>query len=375
LECLESFVVNCPKCGFLQEERIDCRKCGVVFSKYLALRGQNPAMPPDVPAPQNNFNASAEGSPEEPPELLEIRRFLKDVQQRFNELEFERAERRRIGGELRSLEARLEENLDRISALEEGMEQSLSALAALPEPPSRGEFAELRKEVSAIDIEAIGRRIERVEQGLATCIDALARLADPGVHEQLTRLDARLTSVEAAAANSAQVKAEPPPDSVLKELGELKAALQNVTLRYSEIGELKKNHLVLRDMLESLEQSTASLRKEALSFNTAKAADLEKEVLALRAELRQWCGRIDGLEARLPDSEEESETAAHKEIALLREEFLQGQTQLQILQKQFESLVEPRTQAAGASSQGEMSGIRENLDEIRRFMSTLSHKL
>jgi chromosome segregation ATPase len=214
-----------------------------------------------------------------------------------------------------------------------------------------------------------------VEQGLATCIDALARLADPGVHEQLTRLDARLTSVEAAAANSAQVKAEPPPDSVLKELGELKAALQNVTLRYSEIGELKKNHLVLRDMLESLEQSTASLRKEALSFNTAKAADLEKEVLALRAELRQWCGRIDGLEARLPDSEEESETAAHKEIALLREEFLQGQTQLQILQKQFESLVEPRTQAAGASSQGEMSGIRENLDEIRRFMSTLSHKL
>jgi len=375
LECLESFVVNCPKCGFLQEERIDCRKCGVVFSKYLALRGQNPAMPPDVPAPQNNFNASAEGSPEEPPELLEIRRFLKDVQQRFNELEFERAERRRIGGELRSLEARLEENLDRISALEEGMEQSLSALAALPEPPSRGDFAELRKEVSAIDIEAIGRRIERVEQGLATCIDALARLADPGVHEQLTRLDARLTSVEAAAANSAQVKAEPPPDSVLKELGELKAALQNVTLRYSEIGELKKNHLVLRDMLESLEQSTASLRKEALSFNTAKAADLEKEVLALRAELRQWCGRIDGLEARLPDSEEESETAAHKEIALLREEFLQGQTQLQILQKQFESLVEPRTQAAGASSQGEMSGIRENLDEIRRFMSTLSHKL
>lgn len=375
MECLESFVVNCPKCGFLQEERIDCRKCGVVFSKYLALRGQNPAMPPDVPAPQNNFNASAEGSPEEPPELLEIRRFLKDVQQRFNELEFERAERRRIGGELRSLEARLEENLDRISALEEGMEQSLSALAALPEPPSRGEFAELRKEVSAIDIEAIGRRIERVEQGLATCIDALARLADPGVHEQLTRLDARLTSVEAAAANSAQVKAEPPPDSVLKELGELKAALQNVTLRYSEIGELKKNHLVLRDMLESLEQSTASLRKEALSFNTAKAADLEKEVLALRAELRQWCGRIDGLEARLPDSEEESETAAHKEIALLREEFLQGQTQLQILQKQFESLVEPRTQAAGASSQGEMSGIRENLDEIRRFMSTLSHKL
>lgn len=375
MECLESFVVNCPKCGFLQEERIDCRKCGVVFSKYLALRGQNPAMPPDVPGPQNNFNASPEGSPEEPPELLEIRRFLKDVQQRFNELEFERAERRRIGGELRSLEARLEENLDRISALEEGMEQSLSALAALPEPPSRGDFAELRKEVSAIDIEAIGRRIERVEQGLATCIDALARLADSGVHEQLTRLDARLTSVEAAAANSAQVKAEPPPDSVLKELGELKAALQNVTLRYSEIGELKKNHLVLRDMLESLEQSTASLRKEALSFNTAKAADLEKEVLALRAELRQWCGRIDGLEARLPDSEEESETAAHKEIALLREEFLQGQTQLQILQKQFESLVEPRTQAAGASSQGEMSGIRENLDEIRRFMSTLSHKL
>lgn len=367
--------MNCPKCGFVQEEREDCRKCGVVFSKYLVFRAQNPALPPDVPAPPSGSSVRSDGNPQEPHELFEIRRFLKDLQQRFVEMEFERAERRRISGALRSLDARLEENLGRISALEKGMEQSLSLLAAIPEPPSRSEFAALRKEVSAIDIEAGTRRIERVEQGLANCIEALAGLTDPGLHEQLTRLDARLTRVEASVANPAQVKAETLPESVLKELSEMKAALQNVTLRYSEIGELKKNHLVLRDLLESLEQSTASLRKEALAPNAAKTADLEKEVLALRAEMRQWCERIDEIDARLPKPDEESETAAHKEIALLREEFLQAKTQWQILQNQFESLVGLRAQAAGASTQGDLSGIRENLDEIRRFMATLTNKL
>ena len=157
--------MNCPKCGFVQEERTDCRKCGVVFAKFLALRALESAAPLETQEPQHPQNAfSEEHHDHEEPALVEVRQDLQVVQQRFKELEFEKAERRRIQGEIRALNESVQESVARIMARQEDLEQRLSRLADLPPAPSAQEFAELKMEVHAIDVESVRRHLETVEK-------------------------------------------------------------------------------------------------------------------------------------------------------------------------------------------------------------------
>jgi hypothetical protein len=55
----------------------------------------------------------------------------------------------------------------------------------------------------------------------------------------------------------------------------------------AEIGELKKNHLVLSTGIESLERAVASLRDSFSTSYFERIEDLEREVQALRAEVRR----------------------------------------------------------------------------------------
>jgi chromosome segregation ATPase len=112
------------------------------------------------------------------------------------------------------------------------------------------------------------------------------------------------------------------PEVDKTQLDELRASLQNVTGRYAEIGELKKNHLVLRDMIESLQQTTEGFRNESFAGNSAKIGELEKEVLALRAEVRRAYQRVENLEATgLQVKRPSSGPDPLKEISSLREEL------------------------------------------------------
>jgi hypothetical protein len=137
--------MNCPKCGFTQEKRLDCKKCGIVFSKYYAL------------FPTGHF---ADSAPVEPPKAQEISRqdiqaTLSELQaqvqllsNRFSQVEFEKAERSQLRLDLKNLERQLFENLERMeSRLEnpptpEAQQETIDP--RLPEILERVELAEAK---------------------------------------------------------------------------------------------------------------------------------------------------------------------------------------------------------------------------------------
>jgi len=103
--------VICPKCGFSQEKRSDCKKCGIIFSKYYALYPSSKA--------GDGVEGASPNSQEMPePELRLLIEELQDQVQtlssRCAQVEFEKAERSQLRQDLRSLERQLAENVERL---------------------------------------------------------------------------------------------------------------------------------------------------------------------------------------------------------------------------------------------------------------------
>jgi predicted nucleic acid-binding Zn-ribbon protein len=463
--------VNCPKCGFVQEERTDCKKCGVIFAKFYSLHAPDSlAAAAAFQEPQQASSEAVKGKPLlEPPPPLEFRQHLHDLQERLSELEFERAERQRFRDDMRALEERLEQSLQQITTRQDEIERRIAELAAPADMPTRQDLADLSTELQAIDLQSIQKRFEHLESKLQLCTEELASRSDGQLVEFLPMMDERLNEVEGRIHDLVGAEGAPLPngtqaqlDATVKSLEELKTALQNVTVRYSEIGELKKNHLVLQNTIEALQQSMESLGKESTKAAAGKIAELEKEVFALKAEVRKAYERMESLETQGAPVTAPSEATALSEISSLREEvaalgrlrteerqqiqselgalqtkvgesleivtklpeklesfssqilrlneqgqplgqtagevpsggngdpqkitelgrqatelhaeLLQARSQIQALQAQFDNFAAHPLLTASAQAQVDMYAIRENLDEIRRFMTTLSHK-
>ncbi len=463
--------MNCPKCGFVQEERADCKKCGVVFAKFFAFHAPESGPALMVQEPLSAVSTSpVEQSLSDASQLHEVTHGLRNLEQRFHELEFERAERRRLHGEMRAIDIRLQEGLARVTACQEEVELHAGKLSELPPVPSLQDFSALQIEVRALDILSLHKRIERMEDRIQSFPHEQSRGADALPLETVTRLDERLEELENRLDKLAEPKGAVIGDDTLTQLGsslqafeELKASLQNVTLRYTEIGELKKNHLVLHNMIESLQHAMDSLKKDPSNGTAAKMAEIEKEVSALKAEVRKNYERIELLETHPPQAaapvevvaleefvslredfaaagriheEEKSQMQSrleilearvgeslaalaelpghmeaftsqirlmdqqyqslagtlaqlskethgipqktaelHRDVEQLGEEYLQTRMQIRAMEEKINSLLKPPTNGNNAPALGDMQAIRENLDEIRRFMATLSRKL
>lgn len=335
----------CPKCGYSQEERLDCKKCGVVFSKYYALHpeaAQTSTQNDEAPA----ATAVAASNDLHPREIEEFREHLKDLNRVFNEFEFERAERNRIRGEIKVLDQKIQDLLkdfsERFEALSANDAPTSSEVQVQPDPSSLQRMQELEGRLS--DIEEAVRAIP--------------------------------TNPAPPAAGSLAVEL----DTLFKEIEDLRTSLQNVTVRYSEIGELKKNHLVLANRLDSLAPEIATAKESSSrGGSTKKIAGLEQEVTALRAELRQTMEQIEtaggggsaageGIQAlqkevqRLSESITASDAQNKNDIAVMTARFDSGLSEITGLREDVRSL--------GSAIQGlekQRIPLEEGLGKIREL--------
>ncbi len=459
--------MNCPKCGFVQEERADCIRCGVVFAKFLAhYTAETTAVPEDPEQAPQFAGAADELQAQDAPDFAGLQKTLSDLQKRFSELEFERAERRRIRSEIRALDERL--NL--IATRQEEAERRIAESAPPLAEPLRNDIDRLASEINTSDLPSLRGRVDELEKRFQLGAEVAALRANSRAPELPTALEARLRHVEEHLAALAEARATAPAEgtppqleTVFKTLDELKARLQNATVSQTEFGEVKKYQLMLRDMFESLRQSVEASAPDSAPDKTGRLAGLENGLAALCADVRKVHDRVKTLEAKAPASAQTSDPAARKELFSLKEEvlavnrlhteeqahvrsemtrletelsnrlealaqipqkmescfsqiqrldqryqplseivdrladaadgapkqlaelsrefsgirteLLEAKSRMQVLQERIHAQGDRPSLEASAASQGEICLIRENLDEIRRFITTLSQKL
>jgi len=112
----------CPKCGFDQEERLDCKECGIVFSKYNALFTSTESS--DTPEEDVSLKS----------EIQDLQIQIRDLSSRLINVDFEKAERKKIRSELTDLNKQMDQNQTEIETrmrkIEEKLERSFQASAS-----------------------------------------------------------------------------------------------------------------------------------------------------------------------------------------------------------------------------------------------------
>lgn len=311
----------CPKCGYEQEERIDCLRCGVVFSKYYQLHPEakkgriENAERPSLPPPEHSRPAPA--APPAPSgetddiELAQIRLSLRDITRKLSDLDVERAERVRLRGDLSNLDQRINENLKNFTAMLTELQLAVGEFP--PVEALREETKALREELREHILSLREKiqsatpaisRIEQIEARLEATADRALTSTDAEMSDRLRKLEEEISALDRQALAPAQQPARWESDAstlelgkVLKELDALRTSLQNVTVRYSEIGELKKNHLELSHSIEALEQKLGQGKGTEPKSGSKMLSELGNEVAALRAESRQALKQMQTAEA------------------------------------------------------------------------------
>jgi TolA-binding protein len=119
--------MNCPKCGFAQEQRLDCKKCGVVFSKYYALY---PSTKPAVPTASDDPIEQELLERERKSAIADLQTQIRELNARLEEMAFEKAERNQLRTDLKNLEKQLQENLDLTSSRFQEFDKFLGTMPA-----------------------------------------------------------------------------------------------------------------------------------------------------------------------------------------------------------------------------------------------------
>ena len=290
--------------------------------------------------------------------------------------------------------------LERIDHLEAALEKTAPEPPAQPDPQVVDGLAKLEARLGELD-----RRVAAVQAAPKTPAQP-----DPQLAEELAKLEARLGEVDrrVAAAQAAGATGAGTLEKTMRELAELRPAVQAATIRYSEIGDLKKNALVLQNQVESLSQALECQKKDPLNGSSAKLNELQTEVLALRAEVRQSFKQLAALESPA-DAHGADLRAMADEIAALKKSVVEYAPALAERNSRITSLeaelaernnritgleaesagmaarlaalhqrvgaLETPADALRPPIEDDVHSIRDNLDQIRSFMNTLARKL
>jgi chromosome segregation ATPase len=193
----------CPKCGFEQEERLDCKECGVIFSKYNALF--------------QSAEGSGEGaeSPSAINEIQELQLQMRDLSSRLIDAEFEKAERKKLRSDLRDLEDLLQsENSEkeaRLRQVEERLASQAEGSAARIQREIQGKFSRM---------EEMEKKTSQLSDTLTTTIDQYTNLWEKTgqnsyqiseFHKQLVALRDELLELRShvESLQKSQIKEEP----------------------------------------------------------------------------------------------------------------------------------------------------------------------
>ena len=430
---MQVLTMRCPKCGHSQEERQDCVRCGIVFAKYYAMFPQDK----DVPMEGQEAIVSSHAVPADALmiEVSELRQGVREIASRLSDVEFDRAERSLLRGEVKSVE-------QRVTELVEDLRNRLLALEDRMPAPDQ---AQTPAEPSGITTEELAEQLEQIEQRLDR-LSTQPPAEDPATAEKIRELATQQSGLQdridrLSAGLKREEEAGRPAEQSLEEL---RQAVQHATVRYSEIGELKKNHLVLQNEIEILRRDQAALLTRPANGNAARVTQLESEVAALRAELRQTLKRLESmegeLEARLQEArssasagadsaglssalaqvksslDQEREAWARQsesvtselgrfeewnqsistglqetsdalkgscqrieslvsDVDALKQEAAQLRAQVQALQERARRPQQARPSNQAPQVEGDLHAIKEGLDQIRAFMQTLSQKI
>lgn len=292
--------MNCPKCGYAQEDRLDCIKCGIVFSKYYALHLPE-RTPPEAPEPRITLPPLPDmGSAG----ISELRQTVQELNRRFMDVEFERAERNQIRAEIRSLDQTLRELAGQLNTR---LTESEARINDLRGPAAEPPIEVIKEQLWKEDLEPLMEKLEQLEESIEMLQERQqSPQEDRQAAETVRDLDKRLTELEA---RTSGLDRDKPTDEdgrlaaveqALKELPDLKVSVQMATVRYSEIGDLKKTNLVLQNHMDSIRHELESLRKEPSNGVEAKVAELQAEMVALRAEVQQSWKQLQALQTTSP---------------------------------------------------------------------------
>jgi DNA repair exonuclease SbcCD ATPase subunit len=285
---MQLLTMKCPKCGHSQEERQDCLRCGIVFAKYYAMYPQGTDLPMEG---QEKMVASyAVPADTLSAEVSELRQGVREIASRLSDVEFDHAERSLLRGEVKTVEQRVTELVEDLR----------NRMLALEERTSGLEQAEARPEPPGITIEEVAGRLAQMDEQLDRLVSQPPS-QDPVTAETIRKVAMRQSGLEdridkLVAGLQLGAEAGQPAERALEEL---RQAVQTATVRYSEIGELKKNHLVLQNEVETLRRDQEVLLSRPANGTAARLAQLESEVAALRAELRQALKRLESMESGL----------------------------------------------------------------------------